>query len=307
MSWIAGKSPIAFPGLGFEINPPAGFSVGDFEVMFYGLIIGLGLLLCCIYGLRRGKDFGLTQDDILDGALWIIPFAIVCARLYYCAFYWEEGGYAQNPISILHIWEGGLAIYGGVIGAAIGIVVYCLIKKIPITTCLDITFVTFPIGQAIGRWGNFFNREAFGAQTTSFLRMGLKLTEEGYTSTEMFYYHPTFLYESVWNALGFVLLHFASKKRKYEGQMALYYVLWYGLGRAIIEGLRTDSLMWGPFRVSQLLAAVSCIAAVWILTWQMFKPHDPAKLYVNRVAAKAAEEEEIEEVKEEKTEKETED
>ena len=295
MSWIQANSPIAFPGLGFEINPPTGFTIGGFEIMFYGLIIGLGLLLCCIYGLRRGKDFGLTQDDILDGAIWIIPFAIVCARLYYCAFYWKEGGYAANPISILHIWEGGLAIYGGVIGAAIGIVVYCLIKKIPITTCLDITFVTFPIGQAIGRWGNFFNREAFGAQTTSFLRMGLKLTEEGYTATEMFYYHPTFLYESVWNALGFVLLHFASKKRKYEGQMALLYVLWYGLGRAIIEGLRTDSLMWGPFRVSQLLAAVSCIAAVWILTWQMFKPHDPAKLYVNRVAAKKAAEEESKE------------
>ena len=291
MSWIQANSPIAFPGLGFEINPPTGFRIGSFEVMFYGLIIGLGLLLCCIYGLHRGKDFGLTQDDILDGALWIIPFAIVCARLYYCAFYWKEGGYGANPISILYIWEGGLAIYGGVIGAAIGIVVYCLIKKIPITTCLDITFVTFPIGQAIGRWGNFFNREAFGAQTNNFLRMGLKMTEEGHFSSEMFYYHPTFLYESVWNALGFVLLHYASKKRKYEGQMALLYAMWYGLGRAIIEGLRTDSLYWGPFRVSQLLAAVSCIAAAWILTWQMFKPHDPAKLYVNRVAAKAAEEE----------------
>ena len=298
MSWIQANSPIAFPGLGFEINPPTGFAIGNFEVMFYGLIIGLGLLLCCIYGLRRGKDFGLTQDDILDGALWIIPFAIVCARLYYCAFYWKEGGYGANPISILYIWEGGLAIYGGVIGAAIGIVIYCLIKKIPITTCLDITFVTFPIGQAIGRWGNFFNREAFGAQTDSFLRMGLKLTEEGYMSTEMFYYHPTFLYESVWNALGFVLLHYASKKRKYEGQMALLYAMWYGLGRTFIEGLRTDSLYWGPFRVSQLLAAVSCVVAVWILTWQMFKPHDPAKLYVNRVAAKAAEEEIEEETSE---------
>ena len=105
MEWIKANSPIAFPGLGFEINPPTGFTVGNFEVMFYGLIIGLGLLLCCIYGLRRGKDFGLTQDDILDGALWIIPFAIVCARLYYCAFYWEKGGYGANPISILYIWE----------------------------------------------------------------------------------------------------------------------------------------------------------------------------------------------------------
>ncbi|MBQ7768828.1 MAG: prolipoprotein diacylglyceryl transferase [Oscillospiraceae bacterium] len=288
MEWIKADSPIAFPGLGFEINPPTGFTVGGFEVMFYGLIIGLGLVLCCIYGLRRGKDFGLTQDDILDGALWIIPFAIVCARLYYCAFYWEQGGYGKNPISILYIWEGGLAIYGGVIGAAIGIVVYCLCKKIPITTCLDITFVTFPIGQAIGRWGNFFNREAFGDQTESFLRMGLKLTEDGYASSEMFYYHPTFLYESLWNALGFVLLHFLSKKRKYEGQMALCYALWYGLGRTFIEGLRTDSLYWGPFRVSQLLAAVSAIAAAWILIWQMFRPHPAEKLYVNRVAAKKA-------------------
>ena len=295
MEWIKSNSPIAFPGLGFEINPPTGFTIGEFQVMFYGLVIGIGLLLCCIYGLRRGKDFGLTQDDILDGVLWIVPFAFVCARLYYCAFYWKEGGYGANPISILYIWEGGLAIYGGVIGAAIGIVIYCLCKKIPITTCLDITFVTFPIGQAIGRWGNFFNREAYGAQTDSFLRMGLNMTEDGGFSLQMFYYHPTFLYESVWNALGFVLLHFASKKRKYEGQMALLYAMWYGLGRAMIEGLRTDSLMLGPFRVSQLLAAVSCVAAVWILTWQMFKPHDPAKLYVNRVAAKAAEEEEEEE------------
>ncbi len=287
MEWIK-DSPIAFPGLGFEIDPPAGFTVGGFAVMFYGLIIGLGLVLCCIYGLRRGKDFGLTQDDILDGVLWIVPFAIVCARLYYCAFYWEQGGYAENPISILYIWEGGLAIYGGVIGAAIGIVVYCLCKKIPITTCLDITFVTFPIGQAIGRWGNFFNREAFGAQTDSFLRMGLKLTEDGFASTEMHYYHPTFLYESVWNALGFVLLHKLSKKRKYEGQMALCYLLWYGLGRAFIEALRTDSLYWGPFRVSQLLAAVSAIAAAGVLIWQMLRPHPAEKLYVNRVAAKKA-------------------
>ena len=291
MEWIKSSSPIAFPGLGFEIDPPVGFTVGGFEIVFYGLIIGLGLVLCCLYGLRRGKDFGLTQDDILDGALWIIPFAIICARLYYCAFYWEQGGYSANPISILYIWEGGLAIYGGVIGAAVGIVIYCLCKKIPITTCLDITFVTFPIGQAIGRWGNFFNREAYGAQTDSFLRMGLKLTEDGRAASEMFYYHPTFLYESAWNALGFVILHFVSKKRKYDGQMALCYALWYGLGRTFIEALRTDSLMWGPFRVSQLLAAVSCILAAWLLIWQMFRPHPAEKLYVNRFAAKKAAEE----------------
>ena len=140
----------------------------------------------------------------------------------------------------------------------------------------------FLIGQSIGRWGNFFNREAFGAATESFFRMGLFNTRTGAWE----YYHPTFLYESVWNALGFVLLHCLSKHRKYDGQIALGYAAWYGLGRALIEGLRVDSLYWGPFRVSQLLAAVSCLAAVAVLVYNHFKHHDPANLLVNQVAAK---------------------
>ncbi len=290
MKWINGSSPISFPGLGLEINPPEGFSLGAVEIRFYGLIIALGLLLAAIYGLRRKKAFGLTEDDILDGALCIIPFAIVCARAYYCIFAWDE--YAANPIEVLYIWKGGIAIYGGVIGAAIGIVVYCKIKKIPVGTALDITALGFLIGQALGRWGNFFNREAFGAQTDSFLRMGLMLTENRVATTQMFFYHPTFLYESVWNLAGFVLLHFLSKRRQYDGQIALGYAAWYGLGRAFIEGLRTDSLYWGPFRVSQLLAAISCFAAVAILVWQSFLPHDKEKLYANQVAAKNAAKEE---------------
>ena len=285
MEWIKGISPISFPGLGIEINPPAGFTVGPLSIQFYGLIIALGLLLACIYGLCRKKTFGLTEDDILDGALWIIPLAIVCARIYYCIFAWDE--FAANPIEVLYIWNGGIAIYGGVIGAALGIVVYCLVKKIPMGTALDITSLGFLIGQSIGRWGNFFNREAYGANTENFLRMGLYLTENRRVTDMIHYYHPTFLYESVWNAVGFVLLHFLSKRRKYDGQVALGYVAWYGLGRTFIEGLRTDSLYWGPFRVSQLLAAVSCIAAVAVLIYNLFRPHDPEKLYVNRVAAKA--------------------
>lgn len=291
MKWIPGSSPISFPGLGIEINPPKGFGNSSIEIAFYGVIIALGLLLCCIYGLRRAKDFGMTQDDILDGALIIIPFAIICARAYYCIFDWQGGGYAANPIKVLYFWEGGLAIYGGVIGAAIGIVGYCLFKKIPITTCLDITFISFPLGQAIGRWGNFFNREAFGAETENFLRMGLMLKEDGSYSATMHYYHPTFLYESLWNLAGFALLHFLSKKRKYDGQMFLGYAAWYGLGRTVIEGLRTDSLYWGPFRVSQMLAAISCVAAVVILIVQMFRTHPAGRLYVNRVAYKKAREE----------------
>jgi phosphatidylglycerol:prolipoprotein diacylglycerol transferase len=213
----------------------------------------------------------------------------------------------DDPISVLYIWQGGLAIYGGVIGAAIGIVVYARIKKdkVKLTAVLDITALGFLIGQSIGRWGNFINREAFGAETTSFLRMGLlnKLTGE------VKYYHPTFLYESLWNACGFVLLHFLSKKRKYDGQIALGYVAWYGLGRAMIEGLRTDSLYWGPIRVSQLLAAVSCVAAVAVLIFMAFKQHDPEKMFVNVVAKRNAptelvEAEQISEFSEEATEEE---
>jgi len=283
MRWIESISPISFPGLGIEIGPPMGIAFGSFEIRFYGVIIAIGLLLACYYGLRRKKIFGLTEDDILDGALMIIPFAIICARAYYCIFAWDE--FKANPISVLYIWQGGLAIYGGVIGAAIGIVAYCLWRKIPIGTALDITSLGFLIGQSIGRWGNFFNREAYGAVTENFLRMGLYLTEDRISTSQIHYYHPTFLYESVWNAVGFVLLHFLSKRRKYDGQVALGYAAWYGLGRCFIEGLRTDSLYWGPFRVSQLLAAISCFAAGVVLVIMAFRSHDPAKLYVNRVAS----------------------
>ena len=288
MKWIPGNSRILFPSLGIDINPPAGLAIGSFELQFYGLIIATGLMLAYVYAMRRRKEFGLTKDHILDGVLWIVPFAIICTRAYYCIFAWDE--FKDNPISVLYIWNGGLAIYGGVIGAAIGIVVYCKIKKLPIPMVLDITALGFLIGQSMGRWGNFFNREAFGAETESFLRMGLSkaVTENGIFSINGYrYYHPTFLYESLWNVLGFVLLHFLSKKRKFDGQIALCYAAWYGLGRTFIEGLRMDSLYLGPFRVSQLLAAISCLAAVGILVWMHFRHPDPAKLYVNRITPKA--------------------
>ena len=277
LAWIAGKGGISFPNMNLEMDPPVGFSVGSVSIRFYGVIIAVGLLMAVIYGLRRRKQFGLKEDDILDGVLGIVPFAIICARLYYVAFQWAD--FKENPISILYIWEGGLAIYGGVIGAVLGVIVFCKIRKIKIATILDMVLLGFLIGQACGRWGNFFNREAFGAETGSFFRMGLTNTITGVTT----YYHPTFLYESVWNALGFVLLHILSKRRKYDGQIALCYAAWYGLGRCMIEGLRVDSLWWGPFRVSQLLAAVTCTAAVSILIYLHFKPHDPADLYVSKV------------------------
>ncbi len=280
---------ISFPFLGLEIDPIRSFEIGPLSVHIYGILIAVGLMLAVIYAWKRCKQFGIRENDLTDGVLWIVPLAVVCARLYYCAFEWDQ--YRDNPISILHIWNGGIAIYGGVIGAAIGVVVHCLVKKIKIPALLDLVALGFLIGQSLGRWGNFFNREAFGSTTDFFLRMGLFNSQ----TNAWEYHHPTFLYESVWNLIGFVLLHFLSKKRKYDGQIALGYVAWYGLGRTFIEGLRTDSLYWGPFRVSQVLAAVSCITAVVVLMVMSFRKHSSEKLFVNQVAAPQEAEEDPEE------------
>ena len=258
---------ISFPSFGIEWNPIRSFQVGPLSIHMYGLIIALGLMAAVLYGCKRSQEFGIKEDDLIDGVLWVTPFAVLCARAYYVIFRWQEGGYAANPISVFYIWEGGLAIYGGVIGAAVGVCVFSKFKKISIPALLDLVSLGFLIGQAAGRWGNFFNREAFGAPTEGFLRMGLFNSVTGNWE----YYHPTFLYESVWNVCGFVLLHFLSKKRRYNGQIALGYAAWYGLGRCIIEGLRMDSLYWGPFRVSQLLAGVTCVAAAAVLAWNYFR------------------------------------
>ena len=271
---------ISFPLFGLTLNPGKSFAIGPLNIHYYGIIIAVGLMLAVIYAWSRRKAFGIKEDDLTDGILWVVPFAIICARVYYCVFKWEEE-YAANPISALYIWNGGIAIYGGVIGAAIGVVLHSLWRKIKLPALLDLVALGFLIGQAIGRWGNFFNREAFGGDTDVFIKMGLLNSITG----QVEYHHPTFLYESLWNAAGFAALHFLSKRRQYDGQIALGYVAWYGLGRTLIEGLRTDSLYLGPFRVSQLLAAVSCIAAVVVLVVMAFRKHPREKLGRNQVAA----------------------
>lgn len=269
--------PITFPGLGIEVNPsPILVSLGGLSIHWYGVIIAAGLILATLYACRRAPQFGLTEDNILSLLLAALPLALAGARLYYCLFNWRL--YANRPISVLFIWEGGLAIYGGVIGAAIGAVLYARFSKTPLGPLVDLGGLGLLIGQSIGRWGNFVNREAHGGVTDSFLRMGL--VEQG---GQVVYYHPTFLYESVWNAAGFLLLHLFSKKyRRYDGEIFTMYVAWYGLGRAWIEGLRTDSLyLFGTgIRVSQLLAALSCVAAVGLLIWNLYiRPKDPEKLH----------------------------
>lgn len=268
----ANYSVISFPFLGLEVNPGRTFSLGPLEIHYYGLIIALGMLLAVLYARKHCRCAGLTEDDLLDGVLWVTPLAIICARIYYCAFSWAD--YRENPISVLFIWEGGIAIYGSIIGAVIGVAIFCKIKKANLLALLDLVLMGFLIGQCVGRWGNFVNREAFGAATDSFFRMGLFNTVTG----EFEYYYPAFLFESVWNLVGFLILNYCYPRRKYNGQIALGYCAWYGLGRAWIEGLRVDSLYWGSFRVSQVLAICTCLAASAILLWQHFRPHDPAKL-----------------------------
>ena len=279
-------SPISFPNLGITVDPsPVAFTVFGKEIYWYGIIIALGFLLAVIYMMWRAPVFGLTQDDVLDEVLWAVPIGVVCARLYYCIFYWEL--YADNPISMLYIWEGGLAIYGGVIGGAITILVVSKVKKIKTGTMLDIAAMAVLIGQIFGRWGNFMNREAHGAVTDCFFKMGLVDASGAVT-----YYHPTFLYESVWNLAGFIALHFLTKKRKFDGQIFLSYLAWYGLGRVWIEGLRTDSLyLFGTgIRVSQLVAALCVVFAGGALAFILIKKKpDPAKLYVNQKTAREAE------------------
>ena len=277
---------ITFPNLGISVNPSrVAFNVLGKDIYWYGIIIAAGFLLAVIYAMRRAPSFGLNEDNILDMLFVAVPLAIVCARLYYCIFYWDL--YRDNPIAILYVWEGGLAIYGGVIGAVIGVAIFCRVKKLPIGPLLDVGSLGLLIGQMIGRWGNFMNREAHGAITDSFFKMGIADAAGNVT-----YYQPTFLYESVWNLVGFVALHFYSKRRKFDGEVFLLYLAWYGLGRAWIEGLRTDSLYLfnTGIRVSQLLAALSCVAAIAVLVYvRVVRKPQPEKLYVNRIAQDEAE------------------
>ncbi len=280
-------SPITFPNLGISVDPsPVALRVFGKDIYWYGIIIAVGFVLAVVYMMHRSKDFGVTSDDTLDLVLWTVPIGVICARLYYCVFYWEL--YADNPISMLYIWQGGLAIYGAVIGGAITVVIVSKVKKIRTGVFLDLASMGVLIGQIFGRWGNFMNREAHGSVTDSFFKMGL-VDAAGQVS----YYHPTFLYESVWNLAGFIGIHILSKKkRKFDGEVFLLYIGWYGLGRAWIEGLRTDSLMLFStgIRVSQLVAIVSFAAAAAVLAYVLLKKKpNPDELLVNVRAREAAE------------------
>ena len=256
---------ISFPlfGEGFIINPPDSINLFGFSLYIYALFITAGFLLAGVYMYKRRNAFGLTQDNVLDMIILAVPCGIVGARIYYAVFNFSDYVGPGNWLNIFRVRQGGLAVYGGVIGGAIAFYIYSRVKKIPIGKLFDAAGFGMLIGQAIGRWGNFFNREAFGTVTDLPWKMGLM----GYTG--FIYVHPTFLYESLWNIVGLVIMHILSKKDKttYHGQFFLMYVAWYGFGRYLIEGLRTDSLFIGgtDIRSSQLLAALSFSVAIVLL------------------------------------------
>ncbi|MBE6601687.1 MAG: prolipoprotein diacylglyceryl transferase [Ruminococcaceae bacterium] len=268
---------ISFPGLGidpFTVDKIA-FSIGKVEVRWYGILITIGIVLAFLYAAWRGKrNEGIIFDDVIDIGLVTVLLGVLGARLYYVLTTLDEG-YYHNLIDVFAVWDGGLAIYGGIIGGCTGIFVACKVKKLKWRRAFDMIAPGVMIAQALGRWGNFFNGEAYGSpifdktayyffntehalasgKGTIFhtLRMGVS---HAVTPVQTVFFHPTFFYECVWNIVGFILINLFYKRKKYDGQIALLYFTWYGFGRMFIEGFRTDSLYipgTTTWRISQCL------------------------------------------------------
>ena len=284
------NSYVSFPELGWTL--PISPEIVSFElfglditIRWYGLLIAIGFVLAVVYAFRRVNDFGLKTDPMIDVVLVCTVMAFIGARLYYVLFSEDRNDYFGNPITILQVWNGGLAIYGGVIGAFTTALWMCPLRKVDTLRMFDIAAPGFLIGQAVGRWGNFFNQEAFGGNTT--LPWGMTGSWISDTSNRLSGYdhdlpvHPTFLYESLWCLLGLLVLHIVSKKAyKFKGQLFSLYIMWYGTGRFFIEMLRTDSLYLGSMRVSCLVAALSVLGGlVLFLLFRSRSRETPADLF----------------------------
>ena len=255
---------INFEGLGlsFNINKVL-VNINGIKIHWYAVIIVFGIVIALILCKKDSGKYKIKFEDVLELALFLLPISIICARLYFVAFKLDY--YMQNPQEIFSINNGGLAIYGGVIGAIITIIVFCKIKKIKVLDMLDYIAPFLPLGQAIGRWGNFFNGEAHGTQTTSLFRMGI--VENG----EYIQVHPTFIYESICTFAIFIFLYLRRNKREYSGELTYWYFFLYGIARTIIEGIRTDSLMLGDIRISQILSLILSIIFGGILIYKKVK------------------------------------
>lgn len=277
---------VTFPGLGleFELNRVA-FTIGGKEIYWYGIIIAAGFLLAVAYGIWRAPRFAVDQDKLTDAIFFAVPAAIIGARLYYVIFnpsnYVREDG-SFDWFGAISFWDGGLAIYGGVIATVIVAIIYCKVRKMDFWSGMDITVYGLLIGQLVGRWGNFVNVECYGGVTSLPWRMcstsiANELLRDGLIESGAVYQsildgelgvHPTFIYESLWNLLGFILLVLLARRgRKFNGQMFLSYVVWYGLGRSVIEGMRTDSLYFfnTGLRSSQILGIASAVVGIALI------------------------------------------
>lgn len=257
----------------FSLDPVA-FQIGDIPIYWYGLIIATGFMIALIYGFRRSADYKINNDAMIDVILVGTLGAVVCARAYYVLTSLDK---YETFMEMLDIRQGGLAIYGGIIGALVFGGLACVWRKVNVLDMFDLAAPAFLIGQAVGRWGNFINQEAFGTNTTAPWGMLSDktieyLSNQQQTLADQGVYvfpheavHPCFLYESLWCIIGFVLIHFLSKHRHFKGEGILQYIVWYGLGRFFIEQVRTDSLMIGSFKISQLVAAACVVLGLTAL------------------------------------------
>ena len=259
---------LSFPGLGiepFEVNTVA-FTVFGIDIAWYALIITFGMILAVSYTIFRSSKIGVTVDDVIDFVIFVIPIGVLGARLYYVLM---EIEHYNTLADVFAFRDGGLAIYGGILAGTATVFAVCYFKKISFSAFGDCIVPGLILAQAIGRWGNFVNAEAHGGETDIFIRMGIEKFGGLFE-----YVHPTFLYESLWNIVGFVAINFFYKHKKYDGQIILIVFGWYGLGRMLIEGMRTDSLyLWGTgIRTSQALAALILIGCVAALIYFAIKP-----------------------------------
>ena len=276
---------IRFPHLGINIEKlPKSITVLEFEIAFYGIIIAIGMALAMTIIFKEVKRTGQSEDYYYDLAIFAIIFGIIGARMYYVIFEWEQ--YRHNLLSVFNIREGGLAIYGGLIAGTITTCVFCKIKKMSIPQVLDTIILGIIIGQILGRWGNFFNREAFGGFTDNLFAMQIRYDEVGGVISESLekhiqivdnakyiQVHPTFLYESVWNLILFVVMMLMRKHKKFQGEIACIYLIGYGVGRFFIESLRTDQLtLWGTgIAVSQIVSGVIILIGVSFGGYELWK------------------------------------